>query len=239
MTPLASAKTLFGVTVYRWVLLGALMVLLLVLSIVIRGQLDIEWSMDSLRLFVQSLGVWGPMSYICILVFRFLFLIPSSLLLLAAGILFGPLYGALYAGLGLFGSALWKYAMVCIVGQNILLRQLPESLQPRLATTVKRKSSVWALAGISAYPFIPKHMFQFAAILSGMALPAYASAVFTGSFIRAGLFASAGEALYSGMGLVAVTAALVILLGAPLCIAPWRRWILAPLHASFTHKFQE
>ncbi len=239
MKLIASGNTLFGVTVYRWALLGVLMVLLLVLSVFIRGHLDIEWSMESLRVFVQSLGVWGPLAYIDILVFRFLFLIPSGLLLLAAGILFGPLYGALYAGIGLIGSAFWKFAMVSIVGQNILLQQFPEPLQTWLTNAAMCKSSVWALAGISAYRFVPKHVFQFAAILSGMALPSYASAVCAGSFIRAGIFASAGEALYSGVGVISVSVVLLFLLGAPLCVTPWRRWMLAPLHASFTHKLQE
>jgi len=239
MKPLTSSNTLLGVSIYRLLLLVVLMVLLIVLSVYIRGHLDIEWSMDSLRLFVQSLGVWGPLAYIGILVFRFLFLIPSGLLLMAAGILFGPVYGALYAVLGLFGSALWKYAMLGIVGQNILVRQLPESLQAWLAAAVTRKSSAWALAGISAYPFLPKHVFQFAAILSGMRLAAYASATFAGSFIRAGIFALAGDALYSGVGILTVSAVLIILLGAPMCVAPWRRWMLAPLQASFTHKLQE
>lgn len=232
MRPPLRPRVFSGVTLFRWVLLGVLLLCLLALSIYLRNQLNIEWSIESLRAFVLSLGVWGPVLYVGILVFRFLFLIPSGLLLLASGILFGPFYGALYAGLGLTGSALWKFGVVSIVGQDIVRRQLPLGMGQWFASAANRKSSVWALAGICAYPFIPKHLFQFAAIFSEMALPAYAFAVTTGSFVRAGAFASAGELLYSGTGMVVFSIGFIVVLTVPLCIAPWRRWMLAPLRSN-------
>lgn len=225
-------RTFLGVALYRWVLLGGVLSALLAVSIYLRGQLNIEWSAQSIRAFVLSLGMWGPLSYIGILVFRFLFMVPSGLLLLAAGMLFGPLYGTLYAGLGLFGSALLKFGLVSLVGQQIVLRQLPERLQTWVANAAQRRSSMWALGGICAYPVIPKHVFQFLAILSGMTLIAYIFAVATGSMVRAGIFAIAGEALYSGSGLISVSIILLILTLAPLCVSRWRRWMLAPLQLS-------
>ncbi|MFK7731508.1 MAG: TVP38/TMEM64 family protein [Pseudomonadales bacterium] len=222
-------ETVFGVPIYRWALLGALLVLMLVFSVYSRKHLGIEWNMDSLRLFIQSLGAWGPLSYIAILVFRFLFLIPSGLLLIAAGIFFGPFYGAAYAGVGLFGSALWKYAMVSVVGRDVVVRQLPSQLQLWLANKAQGTTSFWALLGICAYPFIPKHVFQFAAIFAGMKLATYAVAVSTGSFARAAMFASLGEALYSGVGLTTLAGILIIVIGAPLCVSQWRQQLLTPL----------
>lgn len=227
-------NSVFGVAVYRWIALAVLLALLLLLSDYIRERLEIEWTMESLRYFVQSLGAWGPLSYIGILIFRFLFLIPSGLLLLAAGILFGPLYGTIYAGLGLFGSALWKYAMVSIVGCDIVSQQLPPKLQLWVVGSAQRKASLWALLGICAYPFVPKHIFQFAAILSGMKLAAYVTAVSAGSFVRAGIFASFGEALYAKVGLASIGFSLVVLLGTPLCVKPWRHQLMEPLQLSIS-----
>ena len=236
MKPNLTSRTLFGIAIHRWALLVALLSLLLAVSIYLRGQLSIEWSVESLRTFVASLGMWGPLSYIGILSFRFLFLIPSGILLLAAGIMFGPIYGSFFAGLGLSGSALLKYGMVVLVGQDIILRQLPGRLHPWIAGAAQSRSSIWALGGICAYPIIPKHVFQFAAILSGMALPSYVLAVSTGSFVRASIFAVLGEALYSGSGLVSVTLLLLTLTVVPLCISPWRRWMLEPLQVSLSLK---
>lgn len=226
---LALDRTVLGVPMSRWLLLTAVILALLLVAALIRNQLNIEWNIESLRALVQSLGTWGPLSYIGILVFRFLFLIPSSLLLIAAGILFEPIEGAIYAGLGLFGSAVWKYGLVSIVGTQLALSQLPRNLQTWIHQFARRKTSVWALGGICAYPFIPKHLFQFGAILSGMGLVAYLMAVLTGSFIRAGIFAWFGQALYSSVSLVQITLSLVLLLAGPMCIPTWRHWMLAPL----------
>ncbi len=221
-----------GVPVYRWMVLGAIGLALLVLSVLIRGHLDIDWSVESLRTFVQSLGVWGPLAYIGILTFRFVFLIPTGLLLLASGIMFGPVYGTLYAGLGMFGSGLLKYGAVQILGRDVMLDKLPARLQAWVKDMARRKMSAWALVGVCAYPFFPKHVFQFAAILSGMRLRIYAPAVLMGSFVRAAIFANVGEAIYSGSGLIAATAILIAGLVLPMCVPPWRRWMLGPLRTS-------
>jgi uncharacterized membrane protein YdjX (TVP38/TMEM64 family) len=89
--------------------------------------------------------------------------------------------------------------------------------------------SAWALAGICAYPFVPKHIFQIAAILSGMQLPAYILSVLAGCFVRAAIFANLGEAIYNGSGLLTAAALLLVLLILPASVPSWRRWMLAPL----------
>ncbi|MEM9939103.1 MAG: VTT domain-containing protein [Pseudomonadota bacterium] len=224
-------KSLLGIPVYRWAILGLLGLLLLGTSIIIRDRLDIDWTTESLRSFVQSLGFWGPLSYMGILTFRFVFLIPTGLLLLASGIMFGPIFGTLYAGLGMFGSGMLKYVFVQIVGRDAVLDKLPARLQDWVTDIAQRKMSVWALAGVCAYPFFPKHVFQFAAILSGMHLVSYVFAVLIGSFVRAAIFANIGEAIYSGSGLMAATAILIAGLVLPICVPAWRRWLLSPIRA--------
>lgn len=231
---------LFGVPTYRWLLLAGVGVGLLGLSVAIRGRLDIEWSVESLRTFVDDLSVWGSLAYMGILTFRFLFVIPTSILLLAAGILFGPVAGTIYAGIGLFGSGMMKYVFATIVGRDAIVTRLPPHLQVWVTTMASRKISAWALSGICAYPFIPKHVFQFGAVLSGMSLAAFVPAVLAGSFARAAVFANVGEAIYSGAGLVVATTLILALLVIPMGVPSWRRWMLSPLHTdSSTHPSQE
>ena len=215
--------------VYRWLLLAVVWIGLVALSFLIRGRLDIEWSLESLRAFVEGLGALGPLVYVGILTFRFLFLIPTGLLLLAGGILFGPVYGTLFAGLGMFFSGLLKYAFAAIVGRDAILDSLPMRLRDWVREMARGRMSAWALGGVCAYPFFPKHLFQFAAILSGMGFAIYMSAVFIGRFARAFLFANVGEALYSGAGLGLASGALLAGRVLPLSIPSWRRWMLAPL----------
>jgi uncharacterized membrane protein YdjX (TVP38/TMEM64 family) len=220
---------LFGIAVSRWLILAGVGLALLAVSVIIRDRLNIEWSVFSLRDFVETLGVWGPLAFIGILTFRFLFLIPTGILLLGAGILFGPAYGTLYAGIGMFLSGMLKYLVASIIGRDAILKQLPTLAQGWLRSMADKKMSAWGLAGICAYPFFPKHVFQFAAILSGMSLAAFVPSVLAGSFVRAAIFANLGEAIYSGAGLIAATGLLLAALALPLAIAPWRRWLLAPL----------
>jgi len=227
-------RKIFGVPLYRWLFLGALGVSLLVLSVIIRSKLNIDWNVQSLRNFVENLGIWGPLAFMGILTFRFVFLIPTGLLLLAAGIMFGPIEGTLYAGLGMTGSGLLKYGFTSIIGRDTVLRQLPPVLHNRARDMSTKKMSTWALAGVCAYPFFPKHVFQFAAILSGMGFATYILAVVVGSFARAAIFSNVGEAIYSGAGLVAATGLLLAGLILPMCVPSWRRWMLAPIISNST-----
>jgi len=229
--PAALLRKVFGVPVYRWLLLAGVMILLLSLSVLIRGQLDIEWSLESLRGFVGKLGVWGPIAFIGILTFRFLFLIPTGLLLLAGGVIFGPVYGTLYAGLGMFFSGMLKYGFLAIVGRKAFLSVLPARLQVWVGKLAQGRMSAWALGGFCAYPFFPKHVFQYAAILSGMDLPRYVVAVLAGSLVQSFLFANLGEAIYSGAGIALSAGLLLSAIVLPLAVPSWRRWMLAPLRS--------
>jgi len=221
------SREILGISLHRWVLLILLALGFAGLSIVVRERLDLEWSVESLRALVASAGIWGPLVYVSILAFRFAVLVPSSILLTAAGICFGALAGTLYATLGLSISALLKFAVASIAGRDFLLRQLPEKWA-RVADVGNHRSTVGSLALICAYPFGPKHVFQIAAILSGMSLWKYAFGVIAGANVRAGAFAVLGEAVATGRGIVLVTTLLLAVSVVPLAIPRWRAWIFSP-----------
>ncbi len=213
-----------GVPPSRWAALAAVLLALGLLSIPVRDRLDLEWSVASLRELVERAGFWGPVLYVGILTFRFAVLVPSSILLTAAGLCFGAIPGALYATLGLSLSALLKYGVASIAGRDFLLRQVPERMRARLAVG-SRRASAGGLGLVCAYPFGPKHVFQLAAILSGMSLLRYVAAVGLGASFRAGAFAGLGEALATGAGLLWITAGLLAVGSLPLLVPGWRRWL--------------
>lgn len=222
-------RSFLGLPVYRWLAVALAGLALLGLSIVIRGQLNIEWSVVSLRAFVVSLGFWGPLAYIGILTARFLFLIPTGILLIAAGIVFGPFYGSLYAGIGLFLSGMTKYLFALVIGREALIAQLPERLQRWIERVAARKMSAWGLTGVCAYPFGPKHVFQIAAILSGIPILSYSVSVLAGSFVRSSIYANLGDAIYTRSGLITASLAFALFLIIPLLVPSWRRWMMATL----------
>jgi uncharacterized membrane protein YdjX (TVP38/TMEM64 family) len=220
-----------GVSLYRWLSLGAVVLGLVGVSIIIRTQLKIEWNLESLRNFVQGLGVWGALAFIGILTFRFLFLIPTGLLLLAGGAIFGPVYGTLYAGFGMFLSGMLKFALIAILGRDQVLSTLPPKVQAWVRKLAQGRMSAWALFGICAYPFFPKHVFQYAAILSGMRLFRFIVAVLFGCMVQAFLFANIGQALYSGAGIALSSGLLILSVILPLSVPSWRRWMLTSLQS--------
>ncbi len=220
-----------GVPLYRWLLLSCVVLGLVGVSLVIRTQLKIDWNLESLRAFVQSLSIWGALAFIGILTFRFLFLIPTGLLLLAGGAIFGPVYGTLYAGLGMFLSGMLKFALVAILGREKVLSTLPLKVQAWVRNLAQGRMSAWALFGICAYPFFPKHVFQYAAILSGMGLIRFVVAVLFGCMVQAFLFANIGQALYSGAGIALSSGLLLISILLPLSVPSWRRWMLSSLQS--------
>lgn len=223
---MSGERQFLGISASRWALLAVGVLTLGALSFFVRDRLDLEWSVESLRGLVSTAGLWGPVLYIAILTFRFVVLVPSSMLLTAAGLCFGAIPGTLYATLGLTLSALLKFAVASIVGRDFLLRELPETWSSTLEVG-DRRSTVGGLALICAYPFGPKHVFQIAAILSGMSLWKYALAVASGATFRAGAFAYLGEAVATGQGIVLVSAALLALGATPLAIPSWRAWLFA------------
>lgn len=222
-------RSFLGLPLYRWLAIALAGLALLGLSIAIRGHLNIEWSVGSLRAFVLSLGLWGPIAYIGILSFRFLFLIPTGILLIGAGVVFGPFYGSLYAGIGLFLSGMTKYLFALVIGREALIAQLPARVQVWIEKIAARKISAWGLTGICAYPFGPKHVFQLAAILSGIPILSYSVSVLAGSFVRASIYANLGDAIYTRSGLITATILFALFLIIPVLVPSWRRWMMATL----------
>lgn len=221
------ADGFLGISAPRWAALGAVVFTFGLLSVFVRDALALEWSVASLRELVERAGWWGPLAYISILTFRFAVLVPSSILLLAAGICFGAFPGTLYAAIGLTLSAFLKYGVASIAGRDFLLRQLPAKWGENLAIGDRRATS-GGLALVCAYPFGPKHIFQIAAILGGMSFAHYAIAVAGGANFRAGAFALLGDAVATGEGIVLVSSLLLAAAVMPLAVPRWRRWILSP-----------
>jgi uncharacterized membrane protein YdjX (TVP38/TMEM64 family) len=210
-----------------WLLL-AYLVLLLVVSALVRDSLDIEWNADSVRELVAEAGIWGPLILVGMMTFRFAFMIPSPILLTAAGICFGFALGTLYGGLGLLLSALFKLLVAQAAGRQMLLEQLPPRVRQRLAMA-DSGVGVGVIAVATSYPVGPAGLLHIAAILSGMSVLPFALAVGAGSLVRAGTFSLFGDALVEGEGLLTATAVLAAVMGIPLLVPRWRTVFLSRL----------
>ncbi len=59
--------------------------------------------------YLESMGPWAPVMFILVLVVGTLFFVPATLFTIAAGLLFGPVYGTLFAWAGLNLGAVPSY----------------------------------------------------------------------------------------------------------------------------------
>src|SRR5262245_56456685 len=79
-----------------WIVAG-----LVVLAVIYRDQLDVP----RIRAFVDAMGPWGPALFVLVYFIAPALLLPGLPLDLAAGILFGPLWGTVYVMVGGTGGA--------------------------------------------------------------------------------------------------------------------------------------
>lgn len=89
----ASAGQPTGWRRYRKLVIGTLLVSALVLTAWLLRE---SWSIDAVKQWVLSLGLWGPLAFGAIYVLATVLFIPGSALTLAGGAMFGPVFGTFY-----------------------------------------------------------------------------------------------------------------------------------------------
>jgi uncharacterized membrane protein YdjX (TVP38/TMEM64 family) len=212
------------VTRTAWIATIALAILL-VGGTWLRGALGVEWSPESVRATVRDAGIWAPLLFISLVTFRLVILIPSQILLAAAGLLFGAALGAVYGAIGMTLSAVVSFAVVRIAGVDRIREQLP----PRFSGALDVAGSnlgAGALIIASGYPVGPISAFQIGAALTGMTFVTFVVAVAIGSTVRAATYSYLGSTLFDGYRLLYGAAALVVVAAIPLLFPRSRARIL-------------
>lgn len=207
----------------RLAVLASLIATVVITAHFARQYVDLDWNVATVRDRVEEFGIWGPLAFILLVAFRFIFLLPISIVLVASGLVFGAVFGTLWAGLGLIVSALMKYVVLKLIGRDSIIRMLPVKHRGRIIDRIMTIMNPWVLTGTCAYPFFPKHIFQIAALLAGMHFVVYLICVSAGAFIRAAFFAGFGEAMFTGTYVYPYAAALLAVFAIPLCVPSLRR----------------
>jgi uncharacterized membrane protein YdjX (TVP38/TMEM64 family) len=192
----------------------------------LRNALGIEWSPESVRETVRDAGLWAPALFITLVTFRLVILIPSQILLAAAGLLFGATLGAVYGAIGMTLSAVLTFTIVRIAGIDRIREQLPPRFSGAL-DVARSNLGAGALVIASGYPVGPISAFQIGAALTGMTFFTFVVAVAIGSTIRAATYSYLGSTLFDGYRLLYGAAALLVVAAIPLLFPRPRARILA------------
>ncbi len=163
----------------------------------IRRSAGIEFSADSLRALVQSLGPMAPILYLGMIVFRNFLAIPSVLLLTTGGLLFGVVMGTLLGGVGIALSGVLMCTSVRLLGRDWIRGALPRALIEPVAGLEQRLGSAgpMVVALSTAHPVGVLAPLHWAYGLTSLPVLPFAAAVLLTAPIRAFLCASFGAAL--------------------------------------------
>ncbi|MEM9622488.1 MAG: VTT domain-containing protein [Pseudomonadota bacterium] len=181
--------------------------------------------LESFRLWVQSLGWWGPFVFVLLVIVRLFIGLSSHLVLILGGLAFGVTGGIVWGSVGLLVSAMVLFYLARLLGVDWVQRRFGDQYKTMLER-IQRVGAV-AIFAITAHPLgllTPAHL---AAGLVGIGAGQFALAVTLAAPIRAAPFAFLGTAVLD-LSLGQSLAIAGILLGVfvlPLLFPRVRSWV--------------
>jgi uncharacterized membrane protein YdjX (TVP38/TMEM64 family) len=156
----------------------------------------------------------APASFVALVSFRHVLLLPSALVLSAGGVCFGATQGALLGAAGVTLSGLAQFGIVRGVRPEYILRRLGKPMQ-RFSEIIER-AGAWVVGVATAHPASPMTAFHWGAGLTTMPVIAFAIALSLGAVTRSFAYAFFGSTLldpgsprFYVAGLVLIAAALL------------------------------
>jgi uncharacterized membrane protein YdjX (TVP38/TMEM64 family) len=191
-----------------------------------REQLGIELDVESVRVFAKGLGPAGPILFVFIVAGRSLLALPSQIVLIAAGLCFGTVVGAVVGGAGLMLSGLALFLGARYAGRESVEKRISPRGR-RLLDFATHRSGAATFAIACGYPLIPLSPIQAAVGLTPMRTAYFITAAFVGGSIRASVFAYFGNALVdsSWIDLIYAAGLFAVALTIPLAFPSGRSWL--------------
>jgi len=90
--------------------------------------------MNDVRKYVRSLGPWGPIALIALMVLHSVTFVPAEVITISDVVIFGPVLGVAYAWIGAMLGAYLSYFLARWFGRPIVNRFVPKRLIDRFDT---------------------------------------------------------------------------------------------------------
>lgn len=136
---------------------------------------------EHLRQLVAAYGMWGPVVYLGIWLLVTAMFMPVTPLVLAGGVLFGPVWGEIYVLIGATAGAVLTFLTARYLAREWVAGKLAGTRLMGLDEKVARQG--WKMVALSrVIPIFPFPLVNSAFGLTRVSLPSFAVATFFGLF---------------------------------------------------------
>ncbi|HET7580494.1 MAG TPA: TVP38/TMEM64 family protein [Bacillales bacterium] len=161
----------------KWIYAGAGAVLLLLIMILLLDpslrsvvlQLFQLKTIGQIRDFVLSLGFWGPVILILLMILHSLTFIPAEIIILADLAIFGPVLGVVYSWIGSMLGAYLAFYLAKFIGRPIVDRFVSKRMMARFDTFVN-KHGVGGLFILRLIPIVSFNALNYASGFTNISL---------------------------------------------------------------------
>ena len=157
---------------------GQLIVLVLLIVAIVAVGVGLRQyiTVDNIERSVRALGPWGPLAFIALYVIGPALFLPGAPLTIAAGVLFGPVWGTAYTIVGATGGATLAFVVARYLGRDWVERRTSGVLA-RIKTGVE--SEGWKFVAFTRLvPLFPFNVLNYAFGLTNIGVVPYAAASF-------------------------------------------------------------
>jgi uncharacterized membrane protein YdjX (TVP38/TMEM64 family) len=156
----------------RLLVLAVLVLAIVAAAVGLREHITI----DNIERTVRSLGPWGPVAFIAIYLVAPALFLPGAPLTIAAGVLFGPIWGTVYTICGATGGATIAFLVARYLGREWVERRTSGSVA-RIKAGVEDEG--WKFVAFTRLvPIFPFNVLNYAFGLTNIGLLPYAVASF-------------------------------------------------------------
>ena len=195
--------------------------------LVLRRKLGLDFDPESMQVAIADMGLWAPLAYVGIVAFRVPLGLPSQIVLIGGGLVFGAVSGTLYGALGILLSAVFLFLTARWTGRDAIERRMPLRLRPLFQAASTRAGGAFVALG-TGYPFGPITLYHVIAGVTGMAVATFVVAVALGAMLRSAMYTFFGSRLLSGdpTAIALATGVIATAVVVPLLFPRSREWIL-------------
>lgn len=134
---------------------------------------------NEIKDYIQSFGLWAPFIYIIILSLLPLLLFPDSVLVIAGGMIFGLVKGAIFTTIGSLIDASIAFYISRLLGQQIVKKIIKKDLV--MFRDYSKKSGFFIILMLRLIPLFPFKVVSYSAGLSDVKFKDFALATTIGS----------------------------------------------------------